>query len=169
MKGQVCFLQVRFHFDKAGRNFSVRKFSVTNDPHLNAVKAAIHILHCADLLKVPLNEPMCAFLPEKSAGSFKFLTQEQVTKVLRAAVVAAYPDENHYLHLNLHCIMSHSHCVTAAVCLHLAGCPREEIAWRLRWGDVQSVPVYLRDCFQDIGEQVKLTLTGALKTSDQLI
>ena len=167
MKGQVRFLQVRFRFDKAGRNFSVRKFSVTNDPHLKC--AAIHILHCADLLKVPLNKPICAFLPEKSACSFKFLTQEQVTKVLHAAVVAAYPDKNHYLCLNLHCIISNSHRVTAAVGLHLAGCPREEIAWRLWWGDVQSVPVYLHNCFQDIGKQVKLTLTGALKTSDQLI
>ena len=77
--------------------------------------------------------------------------------------------KNHYLQLNLYCIMSHIHRVTAAICLHLAGCPREEIAWCLRGGDVQSVPVYLCDCFQDIGEQVKLTLTGALKTSDQLI
>ena len=52
-------------------------------------------------------------------------------RVLQATVIYAYPDKNHYLCLNLHYIMSHSHCVTAAICLHLAGCPHEEIAWRL--------------------------------------
>ena len=129
----------------------------------------MHILYCANLLKVPLNKPMCAFLPEKSARSFKFLTQEHVTKVFCDAVVAAHPDENHCLRLTLYCIMSHSHHMTTAICLHLTGCPRGEIAWRLWQGGIQSVPVCLRGCFQDIDEQVKLTLTGALKTSDQLI
>ena len=158
-----------FVYDKASRNFSVRKFSVTDDPHLNAVKAGINILHRADLLKIPLNEPMCAFMPENSVSTVKFLSREHITKVLRDAVLRAYPDPEHYLCLHLHCIVPHSHRVTAAMCLHLAESPRDEIAWQLRWGDVRSVPVYLRDCFQDIRIQIQRTLFGALKTADQTI
>ena len=164
--GELHFLQVRFRFAKAGKRFATRRFAITNDPHLNAVKAAVRILHRADLLHVPFNEPVCAFRPPSGNPSYSFLRSDHITDILRAAVVHAYPDPRHHLRVNIQGIVPHSHRVTAAVCLQLDGQSRDAIAWKLRWTSVDSVPTYLRECFQDVGAQVTSTVTGAWKTSN---
>jgi len=161
---RVRFLQIRFRFDKSPRNFSFRKFATTNDRHLDAVTAGVRILHRANMLKVPSNEPICAFRRNGALNGYAFLRDYHVIPILWQAVISAYPDPNHYLCLNVLRVVTHSHRVTAALCLKLAGESNEAIAWKLRW-HVGSVPTYLRDCFMNIGEQVTKTLTGALQTA----
>ena len=70
-------------------------------------------------------------------------------------LIAPYPHENHYLHLNLPCIMSTQSLSwllpSASILLDVR---HEEIAWRLQWWGHSKCPCLSAcNCFQDIGEQ----------------
>ena len=154
------FVRIRFRFDKSPRNFSMRKFRRTSDVHLCPVDACVSLCHRADILKVPLLEPVCAFKDPKSKFPFDFLRDYHITSHLRDACVQAYPDPNHYLRKNIKGLVPHSNRVMAALCLTKANVSRPEIAYKLRWHE-SSVPTYLRDCFQDVGTQCDQVVTGA--------
>jgi hypothetical protein len=160
--GHVQSVHIRFRFDKSPRNFSIRKFQSTNDSILDPVAAAISCFHRADLLGVPLWEPIGVF--GSAVGKYAFLRDYHLTRVMRKACEWAYPDSNHYMRLNILQIVPHSNRITAAVSLKLGGASDEEIAFRLRW-HVSSVPTYLRECFQLVGALVQTTLQGAYRTS----
>ena len=97
-----------------------------------------------------------------SAGlSYKYLRSEHVVRILRAACIGAYPNPNHYLRQHIHRLVSHSVRVTAAVCLQQGGLDEHEIAYKLRWA-VGSVPKYLRDCWQNVGRLMEITVTSIL-------
>jgi hypothetical protein len=159
----VTMVHIRFRFDKSKHNFSIRKFQSTLDAILNPVDAAVSILHRADILGVPVNEPVGVYsLPEGPA--YQFLRDYHITPILRAMCVRAYPQETHYLRIHINRLVPHSNRVTAAVCLKMGGAADEEIAFRLRW-NIASVPTYLRECFQEVGTIMTSTLQGAFKTS----
>ncbi len=162
LQGDVQSVHIRFRFDKSPRNFSIRKFQSTKDVILDPVAAAISILHRADLLSVPLWEPIGVFgtAPKK----FSFLRDFHISSIMKKACVWAYPDETHYMRVHIDQIVPHSNRITAAVSLKLGGATDEEIAFRLRW-HVSSVPTYLRECFQQVGAIVQSTLMGAYRTS----
>jgi hypothetical protein len=61
VQAHVQSVHIRFRFDKSPRNFSIQKFQLMNDPILDPVSAAISCLHRADLLHVPLWEPIGVF------------------------------------------------------------------------------------------------------------
>jgi hypothetical protein len=61
LKGKVVAVHIRFRFDKSPRNFSIRKFQRTDDPILDPVAAAVSCIHRADLLRIPLWEPIGVF------------------------------------------------------------------------------------------------------------
>ena len=88
------------------------------------------------------------------SSSYKFLKDSDVRDVMRFSVDLAYPDSNHYMRLHRHLIVPHSNRVTAAVCLQKGGAGNDEIAFKLRWHPT-SVPTYLRDCFQAVGDTLK--------------
>jgi hypothetical protein len=162
-RGHITMVHVRFRFDKSKHNFSIRKFRVTTDHILNPVDAAVSILKRADILKVPINEPMGVYMPPWSQSP-KYLRDYHITPILRAMCVLAYPDPSHYLRVHISRLVPHSNRVTAAVCLKMGGAKDEEIAFRLRW-NIASVPTYLRECFQEVGTIMTSTLQGAFKTS----
>ena len=162
-KGLVSTVHIRFRYDKSSENFSIRKFSRTDDAILDPVDAAVSILHRADLLLVPKEEPIGVYAT--SLPSFLFLRDYHIRDILRRMCIAAYSDPTHYLRLHIDRLVPHSNRVTAAVCLQMGGASHEDIAFRLRW-KVGSVPTYLRECFQEVGTIMSSTLVqGAFKTS----
>jgi hypothetical protein len=71
-RGQVRTVHVRFRYDKSAENFSIRKYSVSSDPILDPVNAAVSILHRADALQVPMLEPVGVYCNHTS-GQYSFL------------------------------------------------------------------------------------------------
>jgi hypothetical protein len=161
--GTIAMVHIRFRFDKSKTNFTIRKFQTTKDSILNPVAAAVSILRRADMLQVPIGEPMGVYSPSWSS-SYCFLRDYHITPILRAMCILAYPNESHYLRIHISRLVPHSNRVTAAVCLKMGGAKDEEIAFRLRW-NIASVPTYLRECFQEVGPIMTSTLQGAFKTS----
>jgi hypothetical protein len=130
-------MHIRFRFDKSPRNFSIQKFQLMNDPILDPVSAAISCLHQADLLHVPLWEPIGVF--GSISLKYSFLRDFHISAIMKGACVLAYPDPTHYMRVHIAQIVPHSNRITAAVSLQLRGAQDEEIAFRLRW-HVSSVP-----------------------------
>jgi hypothetical protein len=161
-QGKIVAVHIRFRFDKSPTNFSIRKFQSTNDSILDPVAAAISCIYRADLLHSPISEPIGVFHDRKKGLSF--LRDYHVSKTMRQACQWAYPNPAHHLRVHILCIVPHSNRITAAVALKLGGAHDEEIAFRLRW-HISSVPTYLRECFQQVGDIVKTTLLGAYRTS----
>ena len=161
-KGLVCTVHIRFRYDKSSDNFSIRKFSRTTYTILDPVDAAVSIIHRADLLLVPRNEPIDVYA--SSHPMFLFLRDYHIRDILRRMCIAAYSDPQHYLRIHIDRLVPHSNRVTAAVCLQMGGASHEDIAFRLRW-KVGRVPTYLRECFQEVGSIMSSTLQGAFKTS----
>ena len=111
------------------------------------------------MLKVPYNEPVGV---STSKGKYRFLRDYDVKRHMQQACIDAYPDEKHYMRQHIHRVVPHSNRVTAAVCLQQGGAHNDEIAFRLRW-DVTSVPTYLRDCFQAVGNTLQKLICGMLR------
>jgi hypothetical protein len=158
----IVSVHIRFRFDKSPTNFSVRKFSATQDSILDPVAAAVSCIHRANILGFPDWEPIGVYHSTR-LGS-RFLRDYNVSKVMRQACLWAYPNPLHYMRVNIQSIVPHSNRITAAVSLKLGGALDEEIAFRLRW-HISSVPTYLRECFQQVGDLIQTTLTGAYRTS----
>jgi hypothetical protein len=107
-------------------------------------------------------EPIGVFHDRKKGLSF--LRNYHVARTMRQACKWAYPSPSHHLRVNILSIVPHSNRITAAVALKLGGASDEEIAFRLRW-HIYSIPTYLRECFQQVGNIVQTTLMGAYRTS----
>jgi hypothetical protein len=161
--GKVQSVHIRFRYDKSSENFSIRKYSVSLDPILNPVDAAVSLVQRADLLQVPVSEPLGAYRNTKSPA-YSFLRDSHIRDVLRAMCVRTYTDPQHYLRIHITRLVPHSNRVTAAVVLHMGGASISDIAFRLRWNEA-SVPTYLRECFQDVGSIMATAIIGAFKTS----
>jgi hypothetical protein len=82
---------------------------------------------------------------------------------MQQACKLAYPDPSHELRIKIHRIVAHSNRVTAAVCLQQGGATIDEIAFRLRW-QPGSVPTYLRECFQGVGDILQKAIVGIFKS-----
>ena len=158
----VSALQIRFRFDKSKNNFTIRKFCALEHIFFNPVDAAVSIIHRAHILGVPADEPIGVF-KNSFATPFAFITAKTVTDVMHHACETAYPDPQHHLRRNIKSLVAHSNRVTAAVCLQQGGATNDEIAFRLRW-QPGSVPIYLRDCFQAVGDTLQKTLAGAYRS-----
>ena len=141
----------------------IRKFEATSDSILNPLDAAISILRRADMLHVPINEPMGIYAANGTT-TFLFLRDYHITPILRQMCRLAYPDPQHYLRVHIERLVPHSNRVTAAVCLKMGGATDEDIAFRLRW-NIASAPTYLHECFQELGPIMTSTLQGAFKTT----
>jgi hypothetical protein len=130
------------------------------DSILNPVDAAISILHRADLLGVPGNEPVGVY--GRRSGCY-FLRDLHIRDILRLICIRTYPDSTQYLGVHIR-LVPHSNRVTAAVCLHMGGAPLSDIAFWLRW-HIASVPTYLHECYQEFGQIMEQAIAGAFKTS----
>jgi hypothetical protein len=151
-------MQITFRHDKSGRNYSVRKYGRGNS-WMCPITAAIRILHRAHMLRIPSNDPICAYRNPRK-GKHRWLRDSEVTSTMRKICVATYPDETHFLRVHIKRISSHSARITAAVALHHAGMTIDDIAQRLRWKP-ESVAFYLRETSQDIGLYTINTIFGA--------
>jgi hypothetical protein len=158
---RVTMVHVRFRYDKSADNFSTRKFPTSEDSILNPVDAVISILHRAELLGVKPTEPVAVYGRKQK---YYFLKDTHVWDILRTICVRTYPDPTHYLQVHIVRLVPHSNRVTAAVCLQMGGADIPDIAFRLRW-HVASVPTYLRECFQEVGQIMQQAIMGAFKTS----
>jgi hypothetical protein len=83
---------------------------------------------------------------------------------MQQACRLAYPDPAHEMRIKIDRIVAHSNRVTAAVCLHQGGASIDEIAFRLRW-QPGSVPTYLRECFQGVGDILQKAIIGIFKSN----
>ena len=157
----ASYLHIRFRFDKSKNNFTIRKFKRLSGIVVCPVKRALSILRRADILGVPQDYPIGAYRPVRGKpNSFAMLNGDDVKQVMQRACVLAYPDQNHYLRINIDLLMSHSNRITAAVALFNSGVSIPVIAHRLRWS-VESVTFYLRDCFKAIGPLTEAAIMGA--------
>lgn len=148
-EGRVVRLEIRFRFDKSSTNFSICRYELSSHPIFNPIDAAVSIIHRANLLRIPEEEPICAYTV--TGKTIRFLKDTDVMK-MREAMVGAYLNPNHYMRQNTSRIVPHSNRVTAAVALKQGNCTNDEIVYRLRWDVVTSVPTYLRECWQGIGD-----------------
>ena len=156
---------VRFRYDKSRNNHIIRKFRKMGHPILCPVKAAISILYRAQLLQVPLHEPIGMFHQQDRKACFKtgytYLLNTDVTNEMHATCCHTYPDKDHYMNKNHKLIMVHSVCVTAAVALYNAGLPFDVIAFHLQWS-AESVKHYVHECSgHHIGQLSDAVLLGA--------
>lgn len=157
----ASYFHCRFRFDKSVNNFTIRKFKRQSGNIICLIKASLSILRRADLLGMPLNYPIGAYRLRRGApGDYTFISGADVQDVLQFACRLAYPNPNHYLRLHIHCLMSHSNRVTAAVALYNAGVKESVIAHKLRWSE-ESVKYYIRDCFKAIGPLTEKAVRGA--------
>jgi hypothetical protein len=154
-------LHILFRHDKSGRNYTVRKYA-KGTQWLCPITAAIRLLYRAHLLGVPSSDPICAHRHQRNK-SHRFLKDTDVTDAMRQICIATYPDPNHFLHIHVKRISSHSNRVTAAVALHHAKMSIDDIAQRLRWKP-ESVAFYLRETSTDIGTYTKNAIIGAHRT-----
>jgi hypothetical protein len=151
----ISAIQIRFCYDKSKDNFTTWKFRSLDHPFLDLVNTGVSILQRAQLLQVPSIEPLGVF--SATLGSYLFVTASTVTSIMHHACVVAYPDPQHQLRRNIQSLVAHSNRVTAAVCLQQGGASNDKIAFRLRWQPA-SVPIYLRDCFQAVGDTLQKAL-----------
>lgn len=134
-------LHLRFRFDKSSNNFVTKKYR-RGQGFLCPIDAAISVLSRAHILRVPDDCPVGVF---RKGDSFTYIQSVDVIKVMRQAVVDAYPNPKHYLRIHITAIVSHSNRVTAAVVLKSMGLSDEDIAFRLRWHP-DTVKHYVREC-----------------------
>jgi len=159
-KGEVLHVEILWRYDKSAHNFVRRRYRLTGHSIFDPVDAAVSIIQRSILLQVPSDHPIGVW--SEKPGTYRFLKDKEVTKVMRWAVDLAYPDPKHYMRIHKDRIVPHSNRVTAAVCLQQGGASNDEIAFKLRW-HLTSVPTYLRDCFQAIGPILERAITGAMK------
>ncbi|GKY95479.1 hypothetical protein MPSEU_000509500 [Mayamaea pseudoterrestris] len=154
-------LHLRFRYDKSQTNFTIRKFKRSGHPFICPIAASISIIGRARCLhNKPFKEPLGVFRTS-STGVYDYLQSRDIIKVMRAAVVGAYPNPQHFLRQNVTRIVAHSNRVTAAVALQNAGLDIQEIAFRLRWS-APSVQHYLRESSQEVGRLTLKAIQGAV-------
>jgi hypothetical protein len=156
-------VHIRFRYDKSPKNYITRKFRALPGCPLCPVARVISIFRRAHTMGIPDPLPVGAYWNFQK-GDFIYLTGSDVASVMRKVVIQAYPDENHYLRINIAGIVAHSCRVTAAVALRAAGLDIDTIATRLRWSR-ESVDTYLRECYQDIGSLTMSAVWGAFQIS----
>lgn len=152
------FVKVRFRYDKGIFNFIYRKFRRVQEGHVCPLRSSISIVTRARRLGIKPDEPLGQFKGKN--GRIYRIRGTHMQQALQQACREAYPDANHQLRRNIHCLMSHCMRVSAAVALQNAGCTEEEIAFRLRWNS-DCVKIYLRDCYKNIGRMTEHAVTGA--------
>ena len=150
-----------FLVSKGTFNFVYRKFRQSASGYLCPVRAVVSILRRANALKLGFSEPLGRFLGANHRQYF--VTGRVMQMALQQACRDAYPDLNHHMRRNIHCIMSHCMHVAAAVALQNAGCSIDDIAYRLRWNS-DSIKLYLRDCYRFIGQMTEQAVQGAYIT-----
>jgi hypothetical protein len=158
---EVHTLEITWRYDKSAHNFTKRRFLLTAHPIFDPVDAAVSIIHRANLMGVPFDEPIGVWSPSVTIPfPYRFVRDSDVSRIMREACEHAYPDPAHYMRQHIQQIVPHSNRVTAAVCLRIGGANNDEIAFKLRWHPT-SVPTYLRDCFQAVGTAMEQTIQGA--------
>jgi hypothetical protein len=155
-------VHIRYRFDKSRDNLTIRKYRRQPSAPFDPIIACINILRRASLLAILKHEPLGQFR-NYLKGRNDCLRATHVTNVMRLACRLAYPDAKHYMRIHELRIVAHSNRVTAACCLKAGGTTDEEIAFRLRW-QPGSVPTYLRECFQGIGDIMSQAIKGALRS-----
>jgi hypothetical protein len=159
---EVRSLEITWRYDKSAHNFTKRRFLLNAHPIFDPVDAGVSIIHRANLIGVPCDEPIGVWRPSTTTTiSYRFVKDSDVSRIMREACMHAYQDPAHYMRQHIHQIVPHSNRVTAAVCLKNGGAQNDEIAFKLRWHPT-SVPTYLRDCFQAVGTAMEQTIQGAL-------
>ena len=162
LQHDILELEIRWRYDKSAHNFVIRRFRVTGHAIFDPVDAAVSIIHRRNLLQVPTPFPLGVW--SSNGSSYRFLKDTEIKTVMQLAVDLAYPDPAHYMRIHKHLVLPHSNRVTAAVCLQKGGASNDEIAFKLRWHPT-SVPTYLRDCFQAVGDLLQRSVSGVLQMS----
>ena len=158
---EVQTLEITWRYDKSAHNFTKRRFMLNQHPIFDPVDAGVSIIHRANLMGVPFDEPIGVWSPSVTIPlQYRFVRDSDVSRIMRDACMHAYPDPAHYMRQHIQQIVPHSNRVTAAVCLKNGGANNDEIAFKLRWHPT-SVPTYLRDCFQAVGTAMEQTIQGA--------
>ncbi len=85
-------------------------------PYLDPIDACVSIFRRAHYLSVPPEEPLGVYT--LSLGSYSFLADTIVKRVMQRACRLAYPNPAHEMRIKIDRIVAHSNRVTAAVCLH---------------------------------------------------
>ena len=155
---RVEYVDVRFRYDKSTDNFVIRRFQRLGGAFC-LIRAVLSILQRQhEDPRQRQGEPLGFFVAEN--GRRSAITSRHMKVYLQQACRRAHPDPDHYLRLHIDSLMAHSFRVMAAVALHNAGVPVEDIAWRLRW-KTDSVKIYLRDCARTVEQLTFKAMAGA--------
>lgn len=159
------YVRIRFRFDKGGTgNFSIRtlrRFPKGPDTYC-PVAASIRSINRWYSISGDHTVPL--FCYQRNSDTL-YLSDILVTKALREATVAAYPNPNHLYRTNLQRVRTHSIRVTACFILVNAGLPDHIIEHRLRWASA-AWKVYIRESFETIDKASLAVFNSALLTTD---
>jgi hypothetical protein len=115
---EVQTLEITWRYDKSAHNFTKRGFLLTGHPIFDPVDAGVSIIHRANLMGVPFDEPIGVWRPTvTSPFPYQFVKDSDVSRVMRDACMHAYPDLAHYMRQHIQQLVPHSNGVTAAVYL----------------------------------------------------
>jgi hypothetical protein len=159
----IMRIRIRFRYDKSKFNFQYRTFGKSPHLFLCPVKAGLAIIRRAHRLALPAMVPLGQYRAKNH--HIKIITGEHVSDLLRDLCIAAYPDPEHYMRLNIHNLMSHSMRVTACVVLSNANVSLADICHRLRWNS-DAVNLYIRDNLRFINETTYLAVLGVYHGTD---
>ena len=144
------YVSVRFRFDKGGgQNFSVRTFKrLDTHPFLCPVRTAARLIHRWKHVSNDDMFPLCSYSSTHPTQPI-VLADHQVTKLIRQAVILAYPNPQHLYRAHLDLFRTHSVRVFACCSLIAAGLTDEQIEYKLRWCS-SAWKGYIRESFDEV-------------------
>ena len=162
----AIYVSVRFRFDKGGgQNFSIRTFKRLDKwPFLCPVRTTSRLINRWKHVSNNTMFPLCCFTTSQPPQPI-VLADFQVTKLIRQAVVLAYPNENHLYRAHLDLFRTHSIRVFACCSLIAAGLSEEQIEYKLRWCS-SAWKGYIRESFDEVDlTSLKLFHSATLENS----
>ena len=140
----ATFIRIRFKFDKGGTgNLTSRTFKRLPLAHA-AYCPLLASLWALDRWSKHNLPPLSPLFCYTNNGTLSFLSDSEVTSILRQATVTTYPNSNHLYRERIKDIRTHSVQVTACLILVSAKLPTAAIEHRLRWAS-QAWKVYVRE------------------------
>jgi hypothetical protein len=86
---EVQSLKITWRYDKNAHNFTKRRFLLNAHPNFDPVDAGVSIIHRANLLGVPLDEPIGAWRPSVRATlPYRFVGDSDVSRIIARSLYA---------------------------------------------------------------------------------
>lgn len=161
-RDNVVQVHVRWRFDKSKENLLIRAFARLQGHPFCVVTACLSLVARSLRGMSEIHEPICMY--RSTNGRRYCVRNKHMETFMHDACRDAHPDPNHYLRLHIKLLLPHSTRITAAVMLHNAGVPLDDIKFKLRWFS-EAVREYIRECSRTISWLSAQAFQGAFMDS----